>query len=114
MVNYPARTYPNGTVLTVVRRGEADIHGDRTTDSTHTIGPCDIKWLNTSEDNSEGEQIQITGQVTAPAGSDVLSTDAITHPDGRKFRIDGEVTSLAPNPFTGWATGVRFVITHAR
>lgn len=114
MVNYPARTYPNGTMLTVVRRGAEDIHGDRTVASTHPIGPCDIKWLSSTEDNTEGEQIRVSAQVTAPAGSDVTSVDAIMHSDGRKFRIDGEVTALAPNPFTGWATGVRFIITHER
>lgn len=114
MVNYPAPTFPAGTVLTVVRQGVADIHGDRLPGAMHTIGPCDLKWFGNREDNSQGEQVAISAQVTAPVGSDVKSTDIITHPDGRKFRIDGEVTTLAPNPFTGWATGVRFVITHAR
>ena len=114
MVNYPAPSFPNGTVLTVVRQGARDYRGDRSPSTTHTVGPCDLKWVGNREDNTDGEQVTISAQVTAPAGSDITPSDVILHPDGREFHLDGEVTPLAPNPFTGWATGVRFLITHAR
>lgn len=114
MVNYPAPSFPGGIVFTVKRLGERNRHGTRGPGTSHTIGPCDVKWLSSTESNVEGEQISVSAQITAPVGSDVLPADEIEHPDGRVFRIDGEVTAKAPNPFTGWATGVRFVITHER
>ncbi len=114
MVNYPAPTFPAGTMLTVKRLGARDIHGDRAPGTPHQVGPCDLKWMSSEENHVEGEQIRISANVTAPIGSDVVPTDQIILPDGRECFIDGEVIPLAPNPFTGWATGVRFTITHVR
>ena len=113
MVNYPAPSFPGGIVLTVKRSGERKRHGVRDTGSQHTIGPCDVKWLANTEYNTEGEQISVSAQITAPVGSDVLPSDEIEHPDGRIFRIDGDIETPT-NPFTGWATGVRFTATHER
>ncbi|WP_157224906.1 hypothetical protein [Nocardia thailandica] len=114
MVNYPAPRYPGGTMLTVIRTGTAnarDWQGDlvAAAETEHQIGPCDLKWLTDSEDNTSGEQLTLTARVTAPVGSDVLDGDRIRLPDGRVFVIDGQVR-LAPNGFTGWVAGVRFVI----
>lgn len=113
MVNYPAPSFPGGTVLTVKRLGERKRHGTRAPGTEHRIGPCDVKWLSSTESNVEGEQISVSAQITAPVGSDVLPSDEIAHPDGRIFRIDGDIDAPV-NPFTGWGTGVRFVITHER
>ena len=113
MVNYPAPSFPGGTVLTVKRLGERKRHGVRDTGSQHTIGPCDVKWLANTEYNTEGEQISVTAQITAPVGSNVKATDSILFPDDREFRIDGDIETPT-NPFTGWATGVRFTATHER
>lgn len=113
MVNYPAPSFPGGMVLTVKREGARNRHGTRAPGTSHTIGPCDVKWLGNTEFNTEGEQISVSAQITAPVGSDVVATDTIAHPDGRVFRIDGDIETPT-NPFTGWATGVRFTITHER
>ena len=61
MVNYPAPRYPGGTMLTVIRTGTAnarDWQGDlvAAAETEHQIGPCDLKWLTDSEDNTSGEQ----------------------------------------------------------
>ncbi|WP_280389801.1 hypothetical protein [Nocardia wallacei] len=113
MVNYAPPSFPAGVMLTVVRNGtantrnwEGDFEGD---DATHSVGPCDLKWLTDTEDNTSGELLVLVGQVTAPHGSDVLEGDRIRFPDGREFVIDGQVREV-PNPFTGWVTGVRFRI----
>lgn len=113
MVNYPSPTFPGGIVFTVKRLGERKRHGVRDPGTEHNIGPCDVKWSANTEFNTEGEQISVSAQITAPVGSDVLAPDEIVHPDGRVFRIDGEIEKPV-NPFTGWATGVRFTITHER
>lgn len=111
MVNYAHPTYPGGTMLTVIRPAVADWQGDPENGSTaeHQIGPCDLKWLTDSEDNTQGELLMLVAQVTAPHGSDVLHRDKIRLPDGRVFVIDGQVRET-PNGFTGWSTGVRFKI----
>ncbi|WP_157119803.1 hypothetical protein [Nocardia xishanensis] len=102
-------------MLTVVRRGTANDRNwegdyETPTESTHQIGPCDMKWLTDTEDNSTGELLQRLAQITAPLGSDVLATDGIRVPGiTEDFVIDGAVR-MTPNPFTGWATGVRFRI----
>lgn len=115
MVNYRPPTYPHGVMLTVVRRGNTNARnweGDYTNpaEATHQIGPCDLKWLSDTEDNTTGERLMRVAQVTAPAGDDVLDSDGIRVPgvDG-EFVIDGAVR-VAPNGFTGWATGKRFKI----
>ena len=111
MVNYACRRYPAGVMLTVERGAALNWEGDPVNGSvaTHTIGPCDLKWLTDSEDNSTGELLMLAAQVTAPHGSDVLQGDKIRHPNGRLFVIDGQVRET-PNPFTGFSTGVRFRI----
>jgi hypothetical protein len=115
MVNYAAPVYAHGLMLTVVRRGTAnarDWQGDHetSTESTHQIGPVDLKWLSDTEDNTKGELLQRLAQVTTPTSDDVLDSDGILVPgvDG-EFVIDGAVR-VAPNGFTGWATGKRFKI----
>lgn len=112
MVTYAHPVYPGGTMLTVLRRASGeDWQGDPTDteDTPHQIGPCDLKWGTDTEDNSRGELLVLTARVTAPHGSDVQAGDRIRLPDGRVFVIDGQVRET-PNPFTGWSTGVRFVI----
>jgi hypothetical protein len=114
MVNYAPRSFPAGIMLTVVRRGTAnarDWQGDLVdpTEATHQIGPCDLKWILDRDDASEGNILELLGQITAPVGSDVLDSDLIRFPDGREFVVDGFVHSI-PNPFTGWLPGVRFRI----
>ncbi|MFE7745382.1 hypothetical protein [Nocardia sp. NPDC057455] len=115
MVNYAEPQYAHGVMLTVVRRGPAnarDWQGDyvASSESPHQIGPCDVKWLTDTEDNTSGELLQRLAQVTAPLGSDVLATDRIRVPGiDADFNIDGAVR-VTPNSFTGWATGVRFRI----
>lgn len=112
MVTYAHPSYPGGTMLTVLRgSGERDWQGDPVAgaETSHDIGPCDLKWGTDTEDNSRGELLVLSARVTAPHGSDVLSSDRIRLPDGRVFVIDGQVRET-PNPFTGWSTGVRFTI----
>ncbi|WP_280412541.1 hypothetical protein [Nocardia asiatica] len=114
MVNYATPKYPRGTMLTVVRRGAAnatDWQGDPIgSENTHQIGPCDLKWLTDTEDNTSGELLQRLAQITAPLGSDVLASDRIRVPGiAAEFSIDGAVR-VTPNSFTGWSTGVRFKI----
>ncbi|WP_306365309.1 hypothetical protein [Nocardia sp. CC227C] len=113
MVNYQPPSYPQGTMLTVVRRGAAnakDWQGDPIgPEATHQIGPCDLKWVTDSEDNTSGELLVLVAQVTAPAGSDVIASDRIRLPNGNEFVIDGQVRDT-PNSFTGWSSGVRFRI----
>ncbi|MGY1946573.1 hypothetical protein [Nocardia asiatica] len=115
MVNYAAPKYTHGVMLTVVRRGAAnarDWQGDfvAPSESTHQIGPCDLKWLTDTEDNTSGELLQRLAQITAPLGSDVLASDRIRVPGiAAEFSIDGAVR-VTPNSFTGWSTGVRFKI----
>ncbi|MFE5290337.1 hypothetical protein ACFRAQ_35755 [Nocardia sp. NPDC056611] len=115
MVNYAPARYPHGTMLTVVRRGPAnarDWQGDHVTqvETTHPIGPVDLKWLTDTTDTETGGLVQRLAQITAPVGSDVLSTDSIRVPGiAYEFAIDGEVR-VAPNGFTGWVPGVRFKI----
>ncbi|WP_280466067.1 hypothetical protein [Nocardia brasiliensis] len=102
-------------MLTVVRHGAAnaeDWQGDHETAAvtTHVIGPCDLKWLSDSEDNSQGEVLYRLAQITAPHGSDVLASDGIRVPgSSTEYVIDGDVR-VTPNSFTGWSTGVRFRI----
>ncbi|MFF4027003.1 hypothetical protein ACFYY5_29560 [Nocardia elegans] len=111
MVRYQAPKYPRGIKLTVIRHtGEPNWEGDyEGTPTEHQIGPCDLKWLSNTEDNTTGEQLQMLAQITAPAGSDVVAADKVRLPDGRIYVIDGDV-KVAPNAFTGWASGVRFRI----
>jgi hypothetical protein len=115
MVNYAAPKYTHGVMLTVVRHGSAnarDWQGDHVTSAatTHQIGPVDLKWLTDTEDNSTGELLQRLAQVTTPASDDVLDSDGILVPGiDDEFVIDGAVR-VAPNGFTGWATGKRFRI----
>ncbi|MBF6358198.1 hypothetical protein IU449_27250 [Nocardia higoensis] len=110
MVTYQHPTFPGGTMLTVIRDPETDWQGDPMAGASpeHQIGPCDLKWRTDSEDNSKGEVLMLSAQVTAPHGSDVQQGDRIRL-DGRVFVIDGQVRET-PNPFTGWSTGVRFTI----
>lgn len=115
MVNYAELRFPGGVMLTVVRHGtanERDWRGDYATipETTHPVGPVDLKWLSDSEDNTKGEVLTRTAQITAPLASDVLAGDTIRVPgvDG-DFAIDGAVR-VAPNGFTGWAAGKRFKI----
>ncbi len=99
-------------MLTVLRDSpDRDWQGDPVGagGAPHQIGPCDLKWGTDTEDNERGELLVLTARVTAPHGSDVVSSDRIQLPDGRIFVIDGQVRET-PNPFTGWSTGVRFTI----
>lgn len=112
MVTYAHPSYPGGTMLTVLRgSGERDWQGDPVAGAVleHQIGPCDLKWATDTEDNTRGELLVLTARVTAPHGSDVVESDRLRLPDGRVFVIDGQVRET-PNGFTGWSTGVRFVI----
>ncbi|MGW5519996.1 hypothetical protein [Nocardia africana] len=111
MVNYQSPRYTRGIMLTVVRHtGTRNWEGDYSgTVTRHKIGPCDIKWLSNTEDNSQGEQLQKLGQVTAPEGSDVLASDGIELPDGRPYVIDGDVDTPR-NSWTHWTPGTRFRI----
>jgi len=109
-MNYPHPTFPGGIVVTVLRGSDRNWEGDPSeSETTHRVGPCDVKWGTDTEDNTDGEQLVLSARVTAPHGSDVQSGDRIRFPDGRVFVIDGQVRET-PNPFTGWSTGVRFTI----
>lgn len=111
MVKYATPKYPGGTMLTVLRGAARNWEGDPVNDgeSSHQVGPCDIKWHTDTEDNTSGELLTLSARVTAPYGSDVRASDRVRLPDGREFAIDGQVR-VSPNPFTGWSTGVRFTI----
>ncbi|WP_063023824.1 hypothetical protein [Nocardia niwae] len=110
MVNYARRRYPKGVMLAVERGAALNWEGDPVNGSvaTHQIGPCDLKWLQDSEDNTQGELLMLAAQVTAPSGSDVLATDKIRF-NGQLFVIDGQVRETR-NSFTGFTAGVRFKI----
>lgn len=111
MVNYPHPSYPGGTMLTVIRGAARNWEGDAVNASSaeHQIGPCDLKWVTDTEENTTGEKRMRLAQITAPHGSDVVDTDRIRLPNGREYVIDGQVRET-PNSFTGWSTGVRFRI----
>ncbi|MBF6333327.1 hypothetical protein [Nocardia transvalensis] len=111
--------YPHGVMLEIYREGTPDAYGDlrdadgrlldRYARPSHSIGPCAISWI-TTEIYVDGEIIEITAQVTAPAGSDVRFADRVKV-NGRPFRIVGDIL-IPRNSFTGWSPGVRFRIAH--
>ncbi|WP_280762102.1 hypothetical protein [Prescottella agglutinans] len=51
-------------------------------------------------------------QITAPVGSDVIANDFLRF-EGERYSIDGNIETPR-NGFTGWQTGVRFVIRRVK
>lgn len=106
--------FPYGVLATIHRPGVRDWAGDSTGETTHVIGPCDVKY-SSETDRDNGQQITLTVTLTAPEGSDVRYGDRFTLPngavpngDGIKYAVDGNPD---PNihPITGWTPGTTVI-----
>ncbi|WP_238840655.1 hypothetical protein [Prescottella equi] len=122
VVNYPPPTFPGGVMLLVERPGVADRHGDMRDANnnlidpnnlpTEPIGPCDLKWIDNGENNTDGEQRIHRAQITAPVDAVVAADDHIRF-DGDRYSIEGDI-ERPRNGFTGWQSGVRFIIRRVK
>lgn len=103
--------FPYAVTLTVQRRTR-DRFGDWSDTTTHTIPGCALSPQNNGENVSAGRRDTVTTAmlVHAPFGSDVRPSDTVSLEDGTVWEVDGDTTSYS-SPFTGWAPGMRFLIT---
>jgi hypothetical protein len=104
--------FPAGSMLTILRAGTRDAHGDGDYGVSHQIGPCDVPQ--TSSDTPDapatpGNRAVSTIDVRGPADSDVRKSDRVRFPTGVVGTIVGEPTTPC-NPFTKWAPFVYFKV----
>lgn len=102
--------FPGGSMLTVVRGGEADAFGDSAPLSEHQIGPCAASKSGAGHQEHRQDRDTNSVSVTAPPDSDIRKSDQVRLPDGKLATVTSEV--FAPvNPFTKWAPFVKFTLT---
>ncbi|MBQ7804824.1 MULTISPECIES: hypothetical protein [Rhodococcus] len=102
--------FPAGSMLTVLRAPEVDVHGDGDYEEIGSIGPCDSPRLPGGHQGNRQDRDTNTIPVSAPVGSDVRKSDRIKLPDGTIASITSDVEPQT-NPFTGWTPFIRFTLT---
>lgn len=111
MQRKPPVFFGAGETVTVLRAGERDRSGDRSTEFEphHTLDSCGINWTGAGGQSQEvdfqRETVLSFVELYCPAGADILASDKVELPDGQIYNVVGK-PSRWHSPFTGWEPGV--------
>lgn len=95
-------------VLTVVRGGGTDRHGDEQPGAEHELRGCVVYPRSSTEAADYANTVRTGWTVLADYGSDVVALDRIRW-RGRVFEVDGEPEHWQ-HPVTRWKAGTQFFI----
>jgi hypothetical protein len=100
--------YALGETVTV-NRVSIDAHGNKTTNSTHTIAACAV-WPSIGKEiiSPNMDVVEFSMTVFMPPGSDILSTDEVVV-RGTTYRVSGQ-PALHKSPFTGYQAGIEVLL----